>query len=312
MAPRHRVPILLAPMNAPTGAARFAPHLLMLAMIAIWGGSYAAVKIALGSLSPFVVIALRFWIAVPCMLPFLRGPVLADLRRSAGPGIAAGLVLALGYLLQTVGMNETSASMGGFLAGLIVLLVAVGGFVMFRAKFGKHSVIGLLLGLCGLVTLCWPGADPVDGARDTTRGILLQVASSTSYAGHILMLSRYGRTMPAMAFCLWQLLVVAIAASIAVAIHGGWAAENVAQVAWTPQLVFVIAYLGLLATALGIGVQTSVQHKVPPTHLALLFAMQPLFAALIGWASLGDQLGSMQMLGGAVIVTGVIVTSLDR
>jgi len=298
-------------MNAPSGAARFTPHLLLLAMIAIWGGSYAAVKTSLDSLSPFAVIALRFWIAVPCLLPFLRGPVLADLRRSAGPGLVTGVVLAIGYLLQTVGMNETSASMGGFLAGLIVLLVAVGGFVFFHAKFGVRSVVGLLLGLVGLVLLCLGTKDP-GVKQDTMRGILLQIASSTSYAGHILLLSRFGRNMPAMPFCLWQLVVVAIAATLATLIHGGWAAESVAQVDWTPVLVFAIAYLGLLATALGIGVQTKVQHKIPPMHLALLFALQPMFAALIGWAALGDQMGPMQWVGGAVIVAGVIVTSLDR
>ena len=67
----------------------------------------------------------------------------------------------------------------------------------------------------------------------------------------------------------------------------------------------------MLATALGIGVQSKVQHRVPSTHLALLFALQPLFAALFGWLTIGDQMSSMQMLGGALIVVGVIVTSLD-
>jgi drug/metabolite transporter (DMT)-like permease len=249
---------------------------------------------------------------VPCLLPFLRGAVLADLRTTARPGLVCGAVLSLGYLLQSVGMNETSASMGGFLAGLIVLIVAVGGFVFFHARFGPMSIVGLLLGVAGLLLLCWRGEDPGSGPHDTMRGILLQVASSTSYAFHILLLSRYGRSLSAVPFCLWQLVVVSIAATIATAIDGKWAAERVVEVAWTPQLIVAIAYLGLLATALGIGVQTSVQHKIPPTHVALLFAMQPLFAALIGWLVLGDRLGGMQLLGGAVIVAGVIVTSLER
>ena len=301
-------------MTDPAGAARFTPHLLLLAMIAIWGGSYSAMKHSFGSLSPFVVIALRFWISVPCLLPFLRGAVLADLRRTAGPGLVCGAVLSIGYLLQAAGMNETSATMGGFLAGLIVLIVAVGGFVFFHAKFGARSVLGLVLGVAGLLLLCWPASapDPAIAKPDTMRGILLQIGSSTSYAAHILLLSRYGRSLPAVPFCLWQLVVVSVAATIASTIDGRWAANGVDVVAWTPGLAFSIAYLGLLATALGIGVQTSVQHKIPPTHIALLFAMQPMFAAVIGWAVLGDQLGSMQLLGGAVIVAGVIVTSLDR
>ena len=297
-------------MSAPS-AARFAPHALLAAMIAIWGGSYAVVKVSLASLSPYVVITLRFWIAVLCLLPFLRRGALDDLRRTAGPGLAAGLALATGYLLQTVGMQETSASMGGFLAGLIVLLVAVGGFLLFHQKLGPRALVGLLLGLCGMALLCWPSGDPA-GQQDTLRGILLQVASSTSYAGHILLLSRYGKGAPVAAFCLWQLTFVAIAATVAALLHGGWAAENVATVEWTPQLIGSIAYLGLLATALGIGVQSLVQHKIPPTHVALLFSLQPLFAALFGWLCLGDQMGSMQMLGGGVIVAGVVLTSLDK
>lgn len=310
MASLRRRPILRAPMHAPAGT-RFAPHLLLLAMIVIWGGSYSVVKVSLRSLSPYVVIALRFWIAVACLLPFLRSDVTADLRRSLKPGLAAGFALAVGYLLQTVGMNETSASMGGFLAGLIVLLVAVGGFVLFSAKFGVRSVSGLLLGLAGMIMLCWP-AEADQTQQDTLRGILLQVGSSTSYAGHILMLSHLGRGTPAMAFCMWQLVVVAIAATVAALIHGGFAAQGVGAVAWTPHLTLAIVYLGVLATALGIAVQTKVQHRIPPTHVALLFALQPLFAALVGWTALGDHLGARQLLGGAIIVVGMIVTSSDR
>ncbi|MBM4060003.1 MAG: DMT family transporter [Planctomycetes bacterium] len=295
-------------------AGRFAPHLLMLAMIAIWGGSYAAVKAALGALAPFPVIAVRFWIAVLCLLPFLCGPVREQLRATRGPGLVAGSVLSVGYLLQTVGMNETSSSMGGFLAGIIVLLVAVGGSLWFGTRLGPRAVLGLLLGLCGMVLLCWPAGAPADpGApHDTPRGIALQVGSSIAYAGHILLVSRYGRNAPAAAFCLWQLTIVGLAATAAALLQGRFAAAGTPTAAFSPWLWFQLLYLGVLATALGIGVQTKVQHKVPSTHLALLFALQPLFAALCGWWTLGDRLGALQLLGGGVIVAGVVLTSLGR
>jgi drug/metabolite transporter (DMT)-like permease len=304
-----RAPILLAPMTAP-GAACFAPHALMTAMIAIWGGSYAVVKVSLDSLSPFAVIALRFWISVLCLLPFVRRQTLAELGQTWKLGLAAGFVLGLGYLLQTVGMNGTTASMGGFLAGLIVPLVALGGFVVFRTRFGAGSIAGLLLGIAGITLLCWPGGEET-GKQDTPLGIGLQLGSSASYAVHILTLSRFGKGLPTVAFCLWQLTFVAIAATVAGFVEGNFAAVGTAGVTWTPQLILLTAYLGVLATALGIGVQSKVQHRVPSTHLALLFALQPLFAALFGWLTIGDQMSSMQMLGGALIVVGVIVTSLD-
>lgn len=293
----------------PAGLHRFTPHAAMIAMIAIWGASYAVVKTALASLSPFAVIALRFWLAVLCLLPFAKPGITAQLRQVRGPGLAAGTCLALGYLLQTVGMQGTSASMGGFLAGLIVPLVALGGRFVFGARFGGRAVAGLVLGMLGIALLCWPSGEP--SQTDTPLGIGLQIGSSLSYAGHVLLLSRYGKDAPTVAFCLCQLVVVAIAGSFALIATGEVAAPGHAG-GWTPSLFAAIAYLGVLATALGIGVQSLVQHRVPPVHLALLFATQPLFAAFFGWLCLGDALGTLQLLGGGVIVAGVVLTSLDR
>ncbi|HEX5051961.1 MAG TPA: DMT family transporter [Planctomycetota bacterium] len=297
-------------MNAPAGIS-YVPHLVLLGLNMIWGGSYSAVKVALASLPPFALIAIRFWIGVLCLLPCLGRHAAADLRRSRRAGLLTGVALTVGYLLQTLGLAETSASMGGFLAALIVLLVALGGFLIYRTKFGMRSVGGLALGLAGMLLLCWPAGEPGTGT-DTPRGILLQVGSSTAFAVHILLLSHFGRGAPAIAYCTWQLLCVAVVASAAALFDGDFAAAELARVSWSPALLGVLAYTGVLATGISITVQSKVQHRIPPLHLALLFATQPLFAALVGWAALGDRMGAMQLLGGGTIVAAVLLTSLDR
>lgn len=294
-----------------TGPARFLPHLVMTTLITIWSYSFVESKVALRSLSPFALVACRFWLAIGCLLPFvLRGRVLADLRAAFAPGLSAGLALATGYLLQMAGMTGTSASMGGLLAGLIVPLVALGGFLFFHAKLGGKAITGLLLAIAGIATICWPSGG--GGGQDTLRGILLQVGSSTSYAAHVLLLSRFGRSAPIAAFAFWQLLVTALAGTIAAASLGEFGAQPDLVVTWHRDLLFAVGYLGVLATAVGIGVQSLVQHKVPPTHLALLFALQPLIAALCGVLFQGDALGVGQIVGGALIVLGVVVTSAGR
>ncbi len=284
-------------------------------MIAIWGGSYAAAKAALDSLSPYALVAVRFWIALLCLVPFLGQNARADLAASRRHGLLAGGVLSAGYLLQFVGMNETSASTGGFIAGLIVLLVAVGGAFWFRTPLGPRAAVGLTAGLAGMVMLCWPkdadGAAP-NAVHDTARGIALQVGSTVSYAMHILFLTRHGRGKPAMAYCTWQLALVSVAATVAAAIDGRFAKVPGTTVEWTLPLLFQVGYLGFLATALGIAVQSKVQHRIPSTHAALLFATQPLFAAVIAWATLGDRMERLQLVGGVTIVAGVVLTSLDR
>src|SRR5206468_11672529 len=89
-----------------------APQLLLLAMIAIWGASFAAIKTALDLRLPeFVLIAARFWLALLCLLPFLpRAGGLASLRATCRPGAITGSALLCGYSLQTFGMQETTTS----------------------------------------------------------------------------------------------------------------------------------------------------------------------------------------------------------
>lgn len=294
-------------MTDPAGPRSFAPHLWFLLMNAIWGLSYVGIKVSLEHLAPFAVVAGRFWLAVPCLVPFLlREGGLAALRRTAKTGTLTGAAMLTGYLLQTAGMAETTASMGGFLAGLIVLLVALGGCAFLGDKLRATAGFGLALGLCGLILLCTGGGD--DGGRNTTRGILLQVGSSCAYAGHVLLLSRLSPRGDEMGFALWQLLVVAIGGTLALGVTGEVAAAGtVLHFDWA--LIAALAYLGILATGIGVGVQSVVQPQIRPTHVALMFATQPLFAALGGALVLGDRLGGQQLLGGLMIVAGVVVAA---
>lgn len=291
-----------------------APHAWLLAMNALWGASYSVVKATLATLAPFGLITTRFWLAVMCMLPFVLGEKgRRDLRTACGPGLITGTVLAIGYTLQTLGMAETSASTGGFLSGLIVLLVAVGGWLVFGERLGGAALAGLAMGVAGIVLLCWPGAATTGGPVDTPRGIALQVGASTSYAMHVLLLSHLGKNAPALAFSFWQLVVVAAAGTLAVTVDGNFLQPQFADATpWTATLTLYVFYLGALATALGIAVQSQVQHRIRPTHVAMLFATQPLFAAVVAWAWLGDRMGVVQLLGGGLIVAGVVVAGRQR
>lgn len=288
------------------------PHLILLTLMLIWGASYSAVKVALESLSPFAVVTVRFALGAACLALVLGRGGVADLRRSCRPGLITGAALAAGFLLQTCGLRETSASTGGFLAGLIVLLVAVGGFLVFRAAFGARAVVGLVLGLVGLAMLCWPTDAAAGAVQDTPRGILLQVASSVCFAAHILLISHFGRGAPAIAYCFWQLMLVTFVGALAILVEASVAAAGRSSIELTGALIGVLLYLGVLASGISIAIQSKVQHRVHPTHVALLFATQPLFAALVGWATLGDRMGTLQLIGGATIVSGVVLTSLDR
>jgi drug/metabolite transporter (DMT)-like permease len=291
-------------MSAPL---RCGAHAALLALIACWGASYAAIKTALDTLTAPALVTARFGIAAVCLLPFAVGRS-EGLRAAAPPGLVAGGALAAGYLLQAAGLRETSASMGGFIGGLIPVLVAAGAALAFGARLGARGAAGLGLGFLGLAVLLWPTG--AGRGSDSPRGILLQVAATICFAGHVLLMSHFGARLPALAFSLWQILVVTAAGAGAAALDGGVGAG--AEPALTLQLAALLGFLGVVATAIGLAGQSRVQPRVPPLHVALLFATQPLFAALVGWAALDERLGPRQLAGAALIVAAVVVTSFDR
>lgn len=286
-------------------------HAVLFALIAMWGVSYVAVKDALSWCAPTLLVAVRFWLGALTLAPLvLLRSTRRDLAVAARWGVVGGGFLTAGFVLQSLGMRETSASMGGFLAGLIPLLVALGGRVLLGARVGRLGAIGLTVGFAGMLCLVWPVHVEGVPRTDTVRGVLLQVASSTSFAGHVLLLSRVSRGLPTLPFCLWQLVCTALAASVLFACEGVAPRLPTAPGAlgW---LVFELVFLGVLATGVGIAVQARIQPGVPPMHVALLFALQPLFAALAGAFVRGEAMTELQLLGGATIVLGIVVTALD-
>ncbi|MCC7396475.1 MAG: DMT family transporter [Planctomycetes bacterium] len=288
----------------PTGH-RVVPQLVLLGLILIWSASYVVSKLALGSLTAPALVATRFWLAILCVLPLVRRGLATQLRATLWPGITTGIALGSGYLLQMQGLRLSTASMGGLIAGLIVPLVALGGFLVLGGRLGGRAALGLALAIAGIVLVC-------DASGGSWLGNGLLIGSSVSYAAHVLLLSFHGRRVPLVAFTLWQLVVVASAGTVQAALDGEIAAQPELGVAWSPALLAELAYLGVLATGLAILVQGRVQHRIPSTQVALLFATQPLLAALCGWFWLDDHLTAMQLAGGGLIIIGVVVTSLAR
>jgi drug/metabolite transporter (DMT)-like permease len=69
------------------------------------------------------------------------------------------------------------------------------------------------------------------------------------------------------------------------------------------------AFLGLVATALVFALQIAAQRHTTPTHTALIFALEPVCAALFS-ALAGEHLGQWTLVGGTIMVAGVVVAEI--
>jgi drug/metabolite transporter (DMT)-like permease len=281
-----------------TARSRLAADLSLLVVTAVWGSTFVLVKnaVALYPVLPFL--AIRFAIAALALAPaaFCRW----RFRASDLPaGIVAGLFLFAGYALQTFGLQQTEAAKAGFITGLSVVLVPLFVAALWRQPPGWQAVAGIGLATVGLGLLSL-GAD-----WSIQRGDLLVLGCAVGFAGHITALGVLSPGRDARLLTLIQVGTVSVLSGVLVASRGAFPA--VPGPVWG-----AAAFTGLVATALAFLVQTRAQQFTTATHTALVFAAEPVFAALFGVAVAGERLAARGWLGCALILSGVILGALAQ
>src|SRR5581483_2096087 len=265
--------------------------LALVAVTAVLGVTFVQVKdaVALYPVLPFL--ALRFAIATLALAP-AAGRVRGLGARGAGAASLAGGLLAAGYVLQTLGLQRTSVSSAGFVTGMYVVLTPLLALACFRIAVGAAAWAGVALAAGGLAMLAGIHGGSVSGD-------LLVLAGAAVYSLQIVLMERYAPRYDPFGFTLVELAaafaVLAAAAVPSAAVPHGWTV-------WGALLV-----TGVFASALGFLVQTWAQRRTSATRTALVFTLEPVWAALFGYTLAGDRLGALGWGGCAVIMAGIVL-----
>jgi drug/metabolite transporter (DMT)-like permease len=265
----------------------------LVAVTVVWGFTFVPVKDAVDVYPVLSFNAVRFAIA-SAALALVAGRRLAMLGRGGlARGIALGLLLAAGYELQTAGLDLTTVSSTGFITGMYVVLTPLIGLVLFRSRIGLQAWAGVALATAGLALLS--GIQAGSAAGD-----LLVLAGAAVYSLQIVLMERYAPRYDPLAFTLAEMLAAAGGFAVAALAFGQLGTPRGSTV-W-----FALVVTGVFASALAYLVQTWAQRRTSAARTALAFTMEPVFAALFGYALAGDRLGVSGWLGGALIVTGIL------
>jgi drug/metabolite transporter (DMT)-like permease len=269
------------------------PALAALVLVtAVWGVTFVQVKDAIALYPLFAFLALRFAIASAT----LAIPGAGRLRRLGGRGLAAaalaGALLAAGYVLQTLGLERTSVSSTGFVTGMYVVLTPILALAIFRIRSGLAAWLGIGLSTIGLAMLAGVHGGSVSGE-------LLVLGGAAVYSLQIVLMERYAPRYDALAFTLFEMVaafaLLLLAALPQLEVPHGWTV-------WGALIV-----TGVFASALGFLVQTWAQRRTSATRTALVFALEPVWAAVFGFALAGDRLGALGWSGCAVIMAGIVL-----
>lgn len=271
-------------------------ELLLVVTTFVWGSTFVVVKAALADAAPFPFLALRFILAGVLMFGIMARWRLP--RVTLLPSVMLGGFLFAGFACQTWGLLSTTPSKCAFITGFSVILVPVismfCGYPLRAANAG-----GATLGLLGLYFLVMPS-----GLGAVNRGDVLTLFGAVAFAMHIVLVGKYTRRFSFLHLAPAQVLSVAIIATLAIPLSSGW------RVHWDARLVFAIAVTGIFATAFAFGTQVWAQQYTPPAHTALIFALEPIFAALTSRVVMNEHLGGRVLLGSVLIVAGMVVSEL--
>jgi drug/metabolite transporter (DMT)-like permease len=269
---------------------------LLVVVTFIWGSTFVIVKSALSDVSPLPFLAVRFTAAGLLLLAVLgrgRPP-----QQAVMPGVVLGVFLFGGYVCQTWGLTFTTPSKSAFLTGFSVILVPL--ILLFHGfRMRAANVLGAMLGLGGIYLLLLPSR-----LESVNRGDVLTLLGAVSFAVHIVLVGTYTRRLSFLHLVPTQILTVGLLAALATPLDPALALR------WSGRLVLAWVVTAVFATGVAFSVQNWAQQYTPAAHTALIFALEPVFAALTSRLVLGERLGGKVLMGAAFILGGMVVSEV--
>ncbi len=311
-------------------------NILLLLTALIWGFSFVTQTVGLRLLGPFTLNTLRFLLGAISLLPILyyfrrkRGRqeeksrisdglshentdsaiILSEQKQTALPGknpvlngpsvlagVIIGLVLFTGISFQQIGMLYTSTGKAAFITGMYIVLVPVFGLFL-RQRPRRSTWIGVALAVVGLFL--------VSVREDFTIGFgdLLEIIGAGFWAVHILVIDHYAKKFDTIFLSFMQFVICSILSFTSALLF-----ETV-----TPEALLgatlPILYGGFLAVGVAFTLQVVGQKHADPSHAAIIFSLEAVFAAIGSTLLLGENLGLRGYAGCALMLLGMVATQL--
>jgi drug/metabolite transporter (DMT)-like permease len=275
-----------------------AAELGLVGVAAIWGLTFTMVQDAVERLPVLTFLGYRFTAAALLVAVVFRRALPRLSPAGWRAGLWMGVWLTASYVLQTFGLQHTSASNTGFITGLFVVITPLLAALVLRERIGALAWGAAGVSAIGLFLLSGTHGDlNLDGD-----GLVLLCA--VAVAAHILVTSRAARGHDTGALLTVQLGVCGLSCLVAAALGGQLEAPHGGSV-WLALVVTAV-----FASAVGFFVQTYAQRHAPPARTALILASEPAFGGLFGYLLAGDRLSPLAWCGAGLIMAAIVAVEM--
>ncbi|MGJ7921849.1 DMT family transporter [Neobacillus sp. LXY-4] len=285
----------------------YADFCLMLVAL-VWGATFVLVQNAISLLPPLSFNGVRFLFAAillgSWLFLFKKDQLKYWNKRLLFSGFLMGFWLFLGYATQTMGLLYTTSSNAGFITGLSVVLVPLFSLFLLKQRPGVNAIGGVVLATWGLYLLT------MTNSMALNIGDFLVLLCAISFALQIIVTGKYSSSHPSLLLTVVQISTVAVLSSISAFLFEDWQRAFQAEILFNPNVIAALLVTSIFATALAFFAQTTFQKYTTATRVALIFALEPVFAALTAYFWGGERLSGSAIIGCALIFAGMILSEL--
>lgn len=273
---------------------------LLLLTALIWGCAFAVVKNALDSFPPGAIIAMRYLIAAAITGILFRRHLKKVTRGDVARGALVGLLLFGAYIVQTTGLQYTTAGKNAFLTTVYVLLVPFGCALLFHQKLQKSNLIAAVMMLVGIGLLSLDGQ-----GGGLNPGDILTLICGFLFAGHIIAVEQCQKKTNTYALIVLQFAFCALYAGLYNRIF-----ERGMPLAFTPGSIGGLLYIAVFSTTIGMSLQNIGQSMAPASHAVILLSLESVFGVLFSCLLLGEKVTLQMGVGFAIIFAALLVGEL--
>ena len=279
---------------------------LMLILVTLcWGVSYYLMDISLGDMDPFTLNAHRFLGAFFIASAISWNKVKTVNRTTLKYSALVGIALVVVYIGATFGVKYTSLSNSGFLCAMTVVFTPMISRIVFKEKQDRKVIVSVLMCFVGIALLTLK--DDFSINMGNLKGDLLCLMCAFAYAIDLLLTEKAvsHEEVDAYQLGVFQLGFTGVCNLIMAFVF------EQPHFPTTPNVWGAVLFLAIFCTGVAFVVQPVAQQYTTAAHTGVIFALEPVFAAVVAVIFAHEFLSPKSYFGAFLMVASVIVMEID-
>ena len=239
------------------------------------------------------------WIIVSIIL-IIRKENLKVTKKEFGTLTALGLLFTASSMTLYFSFHYIAAGVASTLLFTYPIMTAVIMGLIFKEKAGFKTIIAIILSLVGVLLLYWSDA----GGALNTLGVILVLVSALTYAIYIIVVNRCPLEMSSFKINFYVILYCAIGMAVF-----AWLTGNPLRLPHNAVSWYYAGWLAVVPATLSLVLMVYASKYVGATPTAILGALEPLTAVLIGIFVFNEPFGLRLAIGIVLILSAVIITA---